>query len=281
MSNAGLGYILKYPTRAAAALLSDPIGAWDTLRDRIVQHREYASRPPYRATPDQDWEINLYRLLGTMPTNTTGEFRALWIEVMNSVRAQGVAVGPESFAGYNDGDTALVRAMWRIVRQMKPARVVETGVAHGFTSRVILGALARNGFGHLWSIDRPPLNPETRARVGLAVGGHHAEQWTLIRKSSRRALPALLNRLGTIDLFLHDSLHTERNVCFELEQVWRALRPGGIAVIDDIDSNWGFDSFTSKHTGFRSLICEAEPVRPDSRRFNGKGLFAILVKDGG
>ena len=122
-----------------------------------------------------------------MPTNATGEFRALWIEVMNSVRAQGIAVGPESFAGYNDGDTALVRALWRIVRHMRPGRVVETGVAHGFTSRVILEALARNGFGHLWSIDRPPLDPKTRARVGLAVAGRHPEHWTLIRKSSRRA----------------------------------------------------------------------------------------------
>jgi len=33
------------------------------------------------------------------------------------------------------------------------------------------------------------------------------------------------------------------------------------------------------HKGFRTLICEAEPVRPDERRFNKKGRFAILVKD--
>lgn len=279
MSDTGLNYIFKHPNRAAGALFSDPVGAWDTLRDRMAQRREYASRPPYRATPDPEWETNLYRFLGTMPTNTTGEFRTLWTEVVNGIRERGIDVGPSSFAGFNDGDTALVRAMWRIVPQMKPARVVETGVAHGFTSRVILEALARNGFGHLWSIDRPPLDPETRGRIGVAVAGRHPKHWTLIRKSSRRALPALLNQLGSIDVFLHDSLHTERNVTFELEQVWRALRPGGIAVIDDIDSNWGFDAFTKSHSGWRALICEAEPVRPDPRRFNGKGLFAILVKD--
>lgn len=279
MSDTGLNYILKYPNRAANALFTEPVGVWDTLHDRMVQRREYARRPAYRATPDPEWETNLYRLLGTMPSNTTGEFRTLWTEVVNGIRECGIDVGPASYAGFNDGDTALVRAMWRIVRQMKPARVVETGVAHGFTSRVILEGLARNGFGHLWSIDRPPLDPETRGRIGIAVAGKHPEHWTLIRKSSRRALPKLLEQLGSIDLFLHDSLHSERNVSFELAHVWKALRPGGIAVIDDIDSNWGFDAFTKSHSGWRALVCEAEPVRPDDRRFNRKGLFAILVKD--
>jgi hypothetical protein len=34
-------------------------------------------------------------------------------------------------------------------------KVVETGVAHGVTSRFILEALSRNGDSHLWSIDLP------------------------------------------------------------------------------------------------------------------------------
>jgi len=275
-----MGYILKHPARLAGALMTDPAGVWDTFHDRLILKREYAERPPYRAEADADWETNLYPLLGAMPVNSTGGFRLLWAEVVRSVRAQGIDVGPGAYqGGYNDGDTALARAIWRLISQIKPARVVETGVGHGFTSRIILEALAKNGFGHLWSIDRPPLDPETRAKVGIAVAGRHPKHWTLICKSSRRALPALLDQLGTIDLFIHDSLHTERNVTFEMEQAWKALRPGGVAVIDDIDSNWGYDTFTKTHRGFRALICEAEPVRPDERRFNKKGLFAILVKN--
>lgn len=274
-----IGYILKHPNRLAGALISDPVGLWDTLRDRLVQNREYTERPPYRADADRLWENNLYRLLDAPPPIATPDFGNLWSEVVASVKAQGIDVGPASYAGFNDGDTALVRAIWRLVLQIKPARIVETGVGHGFTSRMILEALARNGYGHLWSIDRPPLDPETLAKVGIAVEGRHPEQWTLIQKSSRRALPALLSKLGTIDLFIHDSLHTERNVVFELETAWEALRSGGVAVIDDIDSNWGYDAFIKSHSGFRALVCEAEPVRPDERRFNKKGLFAILVKD--
>jgi predicted O-methyltransferase YrrM len=278
VSDVGLGYILKHPDRFMGALVTDPVGLWDTFRDRLAQAQEYASRPPYRTDADPGWEAHLYDLLGRMPRNTTGEFRALWHDVLAEARAHGINVGPASYAGWNDGDTALVRAIWRLVREMQPERVVETGVGHGFTSRVILEALQRSSKGHLWSIDRPPLDPAVRNRIGVVVGSHHHNRWTLIQKSSRRALPALTRHLGSIDLFIHDSGHTERNVSFEMKHAWKALRPGGVAVIDDIDSNWGFDAFTKSHRDFRALVCEAEPLRPDERRFNRKGLFAIITK---
>jgi Methyltransferase domain len=88
----------------------------------------------------------------------------------------------------------------------------------------------------------------------------------------------LLSRLGQIDLFIHDSLHSERNVRFELDRAWAALRPNGALVVDDVDANWGFRSFTQTFPGHQSMICEAEPLRPDLRRFNKKGLFGIILK---
>jgi hypothetical protein len=50
-------------------------------------------------------------------------------------------------------------------------------------------------------------------------------------------------------------------------------------VVDDIDANRSFQSFTESFSGHRSMICEAEPIRPDPRRFNQKGLFGIILKD--
>jgi hypothetical protein len=96
--------------------------------------------------------------------------------------------------------------------------------------------------------------------------------------TSRLRLPELIGKLGEVDLFVHDSLHTERNVRFELEQAWAALRPGSALVADDIDANWGFRSFTQAFTGHYSFVCEAEPVRPDYRRSNDKGMFGIILK---
>lgn len=193
------------------------------------------------------------------------------------MQAKGVQTGPESFNGFNDGDATLLRTIWCIIRHLAPQHVVETGVAHGFTSRFALEALERNGAGHLSSIDRPPLDGRMRARVGMAVGDR--SRWSLIMGSSRRRLRPLLAQLGQIGVFVHDSFHTERNLLFELEAAWDHLAPGGAMVVDDIDTNWGFRTFLARNAVWRSFVCESEPVRPDLRRFNGKGLFGIILKE--
>jgi hypothetical protein len=199
--------------------------------------------------------------------------------MMQELEAKGIRVGPESFKRWNDGDAALVRAIWCLTRHLRPINVIETGVAHGVTSRFILEALERNGSGHLWSIDRPPMQREWHEQIGVAVGDRSRHRWSYIRGSSRRRLPAVISRLGEIDIFVHDSAHSERNVRFEMDRAWAALRPGGAMVVDDIDANRGFHTFTQSFSGYHSMICEAEPLRPDFRRFNNKGLFGIILKD--
>ncbi|HWA04764.1 MAG TPA: class I SAM-dependent methyltransferase [Rhizomicrobium sp.] len=278
-----LGQVLRYgfrhPARAVSALVSSPARVLEKVHDRAVQEREY-QRPAMVHRPLQDWERRLHIATQTVwPCEASVEFQNVWPCIVGRVRAAGIDVGPGSFAGYNDGDAGLARALWCLVRHRKPRVVVETGVGHGITSRCILEAMALNGSGHLYSIDLPPLDPATRKRVGVAVEPRLAGRWTLIADSSRRALPELVSRVGAIDLFVHDSLHTERNVCFEADLAWNALRDGGAMVIDDIDSNRGYQTFTESHTGFHAMVCEAEPVRPDERRFNRKGLFAIVLKD--
>jgi hypothetical protein len=273
-----LRYLLKHPVAGVADLAAEPLEIWTTIYDSYVDRREQR-RPQCRYVSDDNWESQLHESIGVAyPCDVTADFWASWVEVLAELEAKGIRPGPESFQWWNDGDAALVRAMWCLTRHLKPKRVVETGVAHGVTSRFILEALRRNGEGHLWSIDLPPLERNWREQVGAAVGDRHADQWTYIRGSSRRRLPELLSRLGQIDLFIHDSLHTERNVRFELDRAWAALRTGGVLVVDDVDANWGFRSFTQTFSGHRSLICEAEPVRPDLRRFNEKGQFGIILK---
>jgi len=74
-------------------------------------------------------------------------------------------------------------------------------------------------------------------------------------------LPKLLATLGSIDLFIHDSLHTERNLRFEMERAWQALRPGGVLLCDDIDCSWGFRSFTAHLSGAESLVAAHDDKR--------------------
>jgi hypothetical protein len=279
MLGVALRYLARHPLRGLAALAASPAEAWTKVHDVYAEGRE-RRRPDHRYESDDDWEHRLHQLLGVeWPCKLSSEFWDLWHGVIRELEAKGLRPGPESFQGWNDGDAGLVRTIWCLARHLRPNKVVETGVAHGMTSRFILEALARSGEGKLWSIDLPPLTSTLQKQVGMAVGGRYADRWSYIKGSSRLRLPGLLSRLGQIDLFIHDSLHSERNVRFEVDRAWTALRPGGALVVDDIDANGGFRSFTQTFTGHQSMICEAEPLQPDPRRFNKKGLFGIILKE--
>jgi hypothetical protein len=273
-----LRYFLRHPVRAAAAITSKPLEIWTRVQESYVAHRERPV-PPDLYKAEDAWDRRMHELLGvTWPCQASLEFPALWSEVIEELEVKGIRVGPETFQGWNDGDIGLVRAIWCLTRHLRPRKVVETGVLHGITSRFVLEALERNGVGHLWSIDLPPLEHIYQDQTGMAVSSRFQARWTYIRGSSSRRLPGLLSKLGQIDLFIHDSLHSEHNVRFELDKAWAALRPGGAVVVDDIDANWGFQTFTQASSGCPSIICEAEPIRPDLRRFNKKGLFGIILK---
>jgi predicted O-methyltransferase YrrM len=273
-----LRYVGKTP-RIVRYIVTDPIEVWLRVQAKIVEGRE-RRRPPCRYEVDVDGERRLHEILGVAwPCEAAAEFWALWPEVIGSLKAKGLGVGVGYFGGWNDGEPEMVRAVWCLVRHLRPAKVVETGVARGVTSRFILEALERNGAGHLWSIDLPPpLDPELNAQVGAAVDDRCRHRWSYIRGSSRRHLPRLLASLGQIDLFVHDSIHTDYNTEFELRQAWRALGPGGAVVVDDIDLNWGMHSFMQSFSDHVSLACRAEPLQPDPSRFEGKGLFGISRK---
>jgi predicted O-methyltransferase YrrM len=149
-------------------------------------------------------------------------------------------------------------------------RVLETGVARGLTTRAILEALERNGTGHLWSVDLPPLlEHDLSDETGAAVPARLYDRWTLVRGSSRRVLPELIADLGQIDLFVHDSMHTTRNLRFELERIWPALRSGGAALIDDVEKNAATAQFLQAHPPTPTVICAAD---------DGKVLIGCLFK---
>jgi hypothetical protein len=278
MFGTSLKYFLQHPSRLVAALSADPIEVWIKFQDRYEERRE-REVPLFRYEAEANWHERLHDIAGfSKPCAAAADFRALWTEVMDSLVARGIDAGPAGFGNWNDGDAGLARAIWCIVLNLKPRVVVETGVGHGVTSRFILQAMEQNGSGHLSSIDLPPLDPDVRARVGIAVPPALKHRWTYIEGSSRRRLPSLLKKLGTIDLFVHDSLHSKRNLRFELDSVWPLVRPGGVVVVDDIDANDGFESFRQDHPAYPYFICESEPVRVDVRRFNNKGLFGIIIK---
>jgi len=158
---------------------------------------------------------------------------------------------PDS-AAMHDADAGLPDFCYVICRALRPRVVVETGVGSGVTTAFILQALAANGDGHLWSIDLPPIGAEEYA--GIFVPQHLRSRWTLLRGRSRDLLPPLLRDLPAPDLFLHDSLHTTRNMTFEFNAAWQKMAASSVLLSDDIHMSKAFARFiTGKQVGL-SLV---------------------------
>jgi predicted O-methyltransferase YrrM len=151
-------------------------------------------------------------------------------------------------ASMHDADAGLADFCYVICRALRPRVVVETGVGSGVTTSFILQALAANSEGRLWSIDLPPIGAEQFA--GSFVPQPLRNRWTLLRGRSRDLLPRLLSDLPAPDVFLHDSLHTTRNMTFEFNAAWQKMNAGGVLLSDDIHMSKAFARFvTSEQIG--------------------------------
>ena len=70
------------------------------------------------------------------------------------------------------------------------------------------------------------------------------DRWHFVLGRSQDELPPLLERVGEIDVFLHDSEHSYECMSFEFRTAWEALREGGVLVADDVNVNTAWEEFT-------------------------------------
>lgn len=166
--------------------------------------------------------------------------------------------GETPFRPYWAADSVLARCCYLMCRLLEPEVVVETGVAYGVSSAFILKALEQNGRGTLHSIDLPPPGLQSEEFRGIAVPGSLRERWTLHEGAGKRVLPGLLEGLGTLDLFLHDSLHTHRNMLREFGLVWPYLEPGGVTLADDVERNGAFGELKARKPTLWRVVRDRE-----------------------
>jgi len=267
---------LGYTVRASGNMLRHPLRGIERIRGRLDRHRDWrelaeAGIPPsevYRIA--DDWQPLLHAAVNApWPCEASDSFSAVWDATISGLTAAGLRVGIASYGGWNDGDRAQAEALWCLIAHIRPQKVVETGVAHGLTSRIILDGLQRLGTGHLWSVDLPAVDPALHPEIGRAVPQDLRSRWTYVPGTSRERLPQVVRTVGQFDLFVHDSLHTARNLCFELDTAWPMIRPGGAAVVDDIDHSLGFRTFVDRAGPGASIT---------ARHVTGEGLWGIAVK---
>jgi hypothetical protein len=154
-----------------------------------------------------------------------------------------------------------LRALYLLCRILKPEVVIETGVASGASSSIILAALDENGGGKLYSIDLPasrygdgiPADKQLDSVVKLPTGkpqgwlvpNHLKHRWELILGDSKVELAKLIDKISSVDIFYHDSEHTYQAMSLEYSLVWPHLAIGGVLSSDDVTWNKAFPEFCS------------------------------------
>jgi hypothetical protein len=249
----------KKLTREGLSILREfvthPVRVAKALPDEWRQRR--GKTPWTESDFDDDWFEHLHGLLGApWPCPEAQELHGLLAEISALLSEKGLGTGRHTYGWYSDADIELCSAIWCTSLHSRPDVVIETGVAHGISSRVALEALAKNDRGHLWSIDLPhPLNHKLHGQTGVAVTDSCRSRWTYLAGESQRMLPPLVAEVPRVELFIHDSLHTAKNTLFEMEQAASIMPPRGVMLVDDIRGHDGFAIFARRHPEFTTLLC--------------------------
>lgn len=171
----------------------------------------------------------------------------------------GTTFDPKKASSYKNLETLLSsksQLLYFLVRKLKPKIVVETGVAAGESTGYILQALADNNIGKLYSIDLPfqwyiygdhilHLDSLPAGKMpGYLVPEKLKNKWTLILGNTYEKLPELLTELKSIDIFIHDSEHSDKAMMFEYNQAWPKIRKNGILGSDDVSFTKAFNNFS-------------------------------------
>ena len=141
------------------------------------------------------------------------------------------------------GGGAELDLLYSLVQATEARRIVETGVALGWSSLAILSAIAQRRGAKLVSVDLPYLSQNTDHLVGLAVPVELRKSWTLIRSADREGLPKALALASPVDFAHYDSDKSYEGRLWSYDKLWPALRPGGVLMSDDISDNLAFIDF--------------------------------------
>ena len=133
--------------------------------------------------------------------------------------------------------------LYHTAEHVEAKKVVETGVAHGWSALALLLSLDQRSDARLVSTDMPYIGRNNEPYVGHVVPRPLRARWQVIRRADREALPKALDQIGTPDLCHYDSDKTYEGRIWAYPLLWRALRKGGALISDDVGDNTAFRDF--------------------------------------
>lgn len=200
----------------------------------------------------------------------TGQLPAEQFAVLFSEELQRAERAAELCPGRMGGPGNL-DLIYRLAEHLNATRVIETGVAYGWSALAFLLSLQRRPGARLVSTDLPYVRRETDDCVGVVVPAPLRDQWTLLRHPDRDALPRALAIVPEIDICHYDSDKSYDGRAWAYRRLWGTLRDGGIFISDDIADNFAFRDFCD-WVGREPVIARAAEQEP------GVQYAGVLVK---
>lgn len=188
--------------------------------------------------------------------------KSVWVLALNELQNEDYILpnAKNNLVVGNSMNTLLGKWLYCLIRATNPETLIETGIAHGCSSWVMLNAIKKNNKGTLYSFDLPNMDTNSAynfgkqsPETGWIVPQELRLNWEITIGNTKATLPKTLSSLEEIDFFFHDSDHSYGHMLFEFETVYPFLKKGGILSSDDINKNNSFQEFT-KAKGMRTIL---------------------------
>ena len=133
--------------------------------------------------------------------------------------------------------------LYHMVKKLDSKKIIETGVAYGWSSLALLTAIEETDEAKLISTDMPYAKLNNEDFVGVVIPKQLQSKWNLVRLPDIVGLPLALRDLGDIDFCHYDSDKSFIGRMWAYKKIWQSLKAGGYLVSDDIGDNLAFKEF--------------------------------------
>lgn len=151
--------------------------------------------------------------------------------------------------------------LYVVTRMIKPNNIIETGTQNGGSAQTMLYALYKNNKGILHSIDSGNMSTDnthiiTNGQPGEKITSFLKKRWNLHLGYSYDKLTPLLNDIGIVDLFFHDSDHSKKCIEFEFNEVLKHTNSDSLIGLHDHYNQWDSNNIL---TGYKQIFAKKRP----------------------
>ncbi len=236
-------------------------GYWNQLKNKFETIFWFIKHPQHASF----FASLVVRRLFVHPKEGTSEQAIKWCNekaqnTENYLRSQGIssvepintlypdefeyATEKQSTSPHQMGGMANLELIYYLSRKIDAAKIIETGVAYGWSSlALLLAAKQSEKEAGLYSSDMPYPKMNNEDFVGCVVPENLRKNWNLIRLPDASALKKIFGLQKTFDLCHYDSDKSYAGRMKTYPLLWNHLRPGGYFISDDIGDNVAFKEF--------------------------------------